>query len=95
MSNETQSYADFVNMASYRVRSLFYLLSPNETFYEKAEDVPNLTMGSLNTFFVFMFIEQFIFYLKHGRFNGKVNDHVVKFTYKTKILLELEFLGYI
>ena len=65
-----------MRLASYRIRSMFYLLTPNETYYETEQDVPDLTLDSMNMFFTLMFVEQIVFYLRYGRFSGKVNDHV-------------------
>lgn len=65
-----------VSSLFFDVRSLFYLLTPRETYYEKVDDVPDLTLNAANLFFVFIVIEQVISLLKNGRFSGRFNDSV-------------------
>lgn len=45
MSSNTTSLIDnkFISESLYGLRSMFYLLTPNETYYEKTEQVPDLT----------------------------------------------------
>ncbi len=38
----------FVHESLYGLRSLFYLLTPNETYYADAKDVPDLTTDVCN-----------------------------------------------
>ena len=48
MTNEHLPKANSTSTASeffFDVRSLFYLLKPHETYYEKIEDVPDLTLN--------------------------------------------------
>lgn len=61
---------------SFRTRALFYLLSPEETFFEHADEVPNITNRASEVFFVLVFVEQLIFLLKDGKFNGKLSDAI-------------------
>jgi hypothetical protein len=75
-SNLTFSYADFLMKSSYSVRSVFYLLTPTETYYAKQEDVPDLSVNAFNVMMSFIFFEQLIFLAKHGRFSGRINDSV-------------------
>ena len=69
-------YIELLNNGFYTLRSIFYLLYPKETYYKNLDDVPDLTIGAFKLFFSFMFIEQIIFLLKHGKLNGRVNDGV-------------------
>ncbi len=61
---------------TFRTRALFYLLTPEETFFEKAQDVPNITNRASEVFFVLVFIEQIVHFLKVGKFNGTLSDAV-------------------
>jgi hypothetical protein len=40
----------FISESLYGIRSIFYLLTPNETYYEKAEQVPDLTQNVILKF---------------------------------------------
>ncbi len=65
-----------VNHEIFILRSLFYLLHPNETYYKDLDQVPDLTAQAGNWFIILMFVEQAIFLLKDGRFNGRFSDAV-------------------
>ena len=58
------------------LRSMLYLVKPSETYYENAEEVPDLVVEVLKFFFGFILIEQIIFLLKDGKFNGRMSDAV-------------------
>lgn len=60
----------------YMLKAMFYLLTPNETFYEKREDVPDLTGKASKYFLGLILIEQIIFIIKNGRFNGRLSDGI-------------------
>jgi hypothetical protein len=55
-------------------RAMFYLLMPSETYFKEEKDVPDLTTEAVPLFFVLIFIEQIVFLIKNGRFNGRVDD---------------------
>lgn len=57
-------------------RAMFYLLMPSETYFKEEKDVPDLTTEAVPLFFVLIFIEQIVFLIKNGRFNGRVDDIV-------------------
>lgn len=61
---------------SFKTRALFYLLTPQETFFEKAEDVPAIDKGASEVFFILVFVEQLAYLLRDGKFNGKISDAV-------------------
>jgi hypothetical protein len=88
--NSTFSYADFVQDFTFPARSLFYLLTPRETYFEKSEDVPDLSVNAFNVMMSFMFFEQIIFFAKHGRFTGRIND-TVKFLAFTNFETRVKF----
>lgn len=60
----------------YDFRSIFYLLTPNETYFEHTKDVPDLTENANNIFFAIILVEQLICLVKYGRFNGNLNDAI-------------------
>ena len=72
-------YLDLVLAKTYRIRSIFYLLTPSETYYESTSDVPDLTTDALNLFYALMLVEQVVFILRYGRFNGKTSDAITSF----------------
>jgi len=41
-SSRTLGHQSLFHKLTYDVRSCFYLLTPNETYYEKVSDVPDL-----------------------------------------------------
>ncbi len=79
----SQEFISFENSTSagvqhqiYVLRSLFYLLHPNETYYKSLDQVPDLTAQAGNWFLILMIVEQVIFLLKDGRFNGRLSDAI-------------------
>jgi alkylglycerol monooxygenase len=75
LAKNSETIDTFMNK-TYTIRSIFYLLSPNETFFENIEDVPDLTQKASDTFVLLVLIEQLISLIKNGRLNGKPNDVV-------------------
>lgn len=73
MQNATRNV---INEQMFVVRGMFYLLSPNETYFERIEEVPDIRKLSGNWFIGFMVIEQILFIIKHGRFNGTIADSI-------------------
>jgi alkylglycerol monooxygenase len=74
--NTNSSYVDqFMNM-TYGLRAMFYLLTPQETYYEFKDDVPNVTFQVTPIFYSFIFVEQIIHLIKNGRFNGSLSDTI-------------------
>ena len=61
---------------SFRTRALFYLLTPEETFFEHSKDVPNIDKRASEVFCVLVFIGQFFYLIKDGKFNGKLSDAI-------------------
>lgn len=70
-SNDPRSFLD---KQSYILRSMFYLLHPNETYIKELKNVPDFTAKAGNMFIALILVEQAIFLLKHGRFNGRISD---------------------
>ena len=54
------SSQSFLKQNFFALRSVFYLLEPSETYYEKVDDVPDIT-GKVKS--VFLFQVRSIFYL--------------------------------
>jgi hypothetical protein len=75
-ANTTFDYVDYFQQNSYYSRALFYLLTPRETYFENAEDVPDVALNAYNAMMSCMLIEQLVFLAKHGRFTGRINDSV-------------------
>ena len=75
-SNASSDYLNYIQQKSYGLRSIFYLLTPNETYYERTQDVPDLDTEGGSVMMSFMILEQIIFLIKHGRFNGRINDAI-------------------
>lgn len=65
---------------SYAIRAMFYMLTPNETYIDNLENVPDIKTMAGNYFLGFMFIEQLIFIIKYGRFNGRFSDAITSIT---------------
>ena len=72
--NTTLSLDDMYRHLSFGLRSMFYLVTPNETYMKTKEDVPNLPVNSLFFYFWFISIEQLIHIAKHGKINGSMSD---------------------
>lgn len=58
------------------LRSMFYLLHPNETYFKELDQVPDFTAQAGNMFIGLMLVEQVIYLLRYGRFNGRMSDAI-------------------
>lgn len=73
ITNETYQAVDH---QLYVLRALFYLVHPNETYYKELDEVPDLVAESGNWFLVLMMLEQIVYLIKEGRFNGRLSDGI-------------------
>lgn len=80
MNDSTTTTASFFESMSYAMRSMFYLLTPSETFYEHKYQVPDLPLKSMEVFFGFIFVENIIHLAQEGKLAGSVSDGITSVT---------------
>ena len=71
---------EFWKNSTYKLRAMFYLMTPDETFYETRSEVPNLPITVANVFYSFIIVEQILHLIQHGKFNGSLSDAISSMT---------------
>ncbi|CAF0769890.1 unnamed protein product [Brachionus calyciflorus] len=65
-----------LNLDFFTLRSIFYLLKPSETYFDKVENVPDFTSRAFNVFFSFIIIEQIILVYRKRKIMFRLNDTI-------------------
>ena len=69
-------YIGIAQNVTFLPRAMFYLVTPNETYFEFTESVPHIPVKSMSVFFWFIVIENLITLAKHGKLAGSVTDSI-------------------
>ncbi|CAH0693092.1 unnamed protein product [Chilo suppressalis] len=79
-STAGNGYSEVVSEHLKGIGRLFYIHYPQETLYEKKEDVPNFFKQSWPYFFIFMILEHIVLRLK-GRKGIRLNDGITSISH--------------